>query len=74
MCGAMMGLDIMSWSTRSCRSAHYEPKTAASKRTIDLTPELVHALKLWKLACPKGPLNLVFPNLDGSPRRRTTIK
>jgi integrase len=51
----------------------YEPKTTAGKRTIDLAPELVSALKPWKLACPKGPLNLVFPNLDGSPRHRTTI-
>ncbi len=51
----------------------YEPKTKAGKRTIELAPELVSALKPWKLACPKGPLNLVFPNLDGSPRHRTTI-
>jgi integrase len=51
----------------------YEPKTPAGKRTIDMEPELIAALKRWKLACPKGPLNLVFPNLDGSPRHRTTI-
>ncbi len=51
----------------------YEPKTTAGKRTIDLAPELVSALKPWKLACPKGSFNLVFPNLDGSPRHRTTI-
>ena len=30
----------------------YEPKTTAGKRTIDMAPELVSALKRWKLACP----------------------
>ena len=34
----------------------YEPKTTAGKRTIELAPELVHALQLWKLACPPSPL------------------
>jgi len=51
----------------------YEPKTKAGKRTIDLAPELVSALKPWKLACPKGPLNLVFPTEDGTPKHRSTI-
>lgn len=45
----------------------------AGKRAIDLAPELVHALKVWKLACPKGPLNLVFPTDDGTPKHRSTI-
>ncbi len=40
-----------------CRSEFsYEPKTTAGKRTIDLAPELVSALKPWKLACPTGAL------------------
>ncbi len=51
----------------------YPPKTEAGTRTIKLSPELAHALKVSKLACPPGPKNLVFPNLDGSPRHRTTI-
>jgi len=51
----------------------YEPKTPAGKRTIDLAPELVSALKPWKLACPKGPLSLVFPTEDGTPKHRSTI-
>ncbi|MGO9021403.1 MAG: tyrosine-type recombinase/integrase [Syntrophobacteraceae bacterium] len=45
----------------------YEPKTNTSKRRIDLAPELVHELKKWNLACPKGDLNLVFPSTTGTP-------
>jgi integrase len=37
------------------------PKSASSTRTIPLPPEVVAALKLWRLACPKGELDLVFP-------------
>jgi integrase len=51
----------------------YEPKTKAGKRAIDLAAELVSALKRWKLACPKGPLNLVFPTEAGTPKHRSTI-
>jgi integrase len=42
------------------------PKSDAGQRTIPLTPLAVMALKEWKLACPKGPLDLVFPNGKGN--------
>jgi integrase len=51
----------------------YEPKTKAGKRTIDLTPELVSALKRWKLACPPSPLGLMFPSENGTPKHRSAI-
>ena len=51
----------------------YEPKTRSSRRTVPLAPELLSALKRWKLACPKGPLNLVFPTEEGTPKHRSTI-
>jgi integrase len=41
------------------------PKSAAGDREIPMSPMVVNALKEWKLACPKGPLNLVFPNGNG---------
>jgi integrase len=41
------------------------PKTAAGERVIPLTPKLVAVLREWKVACPKGTLDLVFPNTDG---------
>ena len=42
------------------------PKTEAGERTIPLPPMVVSALREWKLACPKGPLDLAFPNGKGN--------
>jgi integrase len=42
------------------------PKSASSTRTVPLPPEVVAALKLWTLACPKGELDLVFPTGTGA--------
>ena len=42
------------------------PKSSSSVRTIPLDAGLlIPALKKWKLACPKGDLDLVFPNATG---------
>lgn len=45
----------------------YEPKSEASKRSIDVAPELVKKLREWRLACPRNELNLVFPSEVGTP-------
>jgi integrase len=42
-----------------------QPKTKSSVRTVPLAPEVLAALKVWKLACPKGDLDLVFPTGTG---------
>ena len=42
------------------------PKSEAGERTIPLPPTVANALREWKLACPAGNLNLVFPNAQGS--------
>lgn len=42
------------------------PKSDAGQRAIPLTPMVVNTLKEWKLACPKGDLDLVFPNTAGN--------
>ncbi len=42
-----------------------QPKSSAAYRSIPMPPMLVKALKVWKLACPKGELDLVFPNARG---------
>ena len=42
------------------------PKSTSSTRTIPLAPEVEAALKVWKLACPKGELDLVFPTGTGA--------
>jgi integrase len=47
------------WSTMG------RPKSESGERTIPLLPMVVNALREWKLACPKGELDLVFPNKRG---------
>ena len=41
------------------------PKSASSAREVPLAPMVVNALKEWRLACPKGELNLTFPDGAG---------
>lgn len=48
----------------------YEPKTRAGIRVIKIQPQLVKALKEWRLQCPKGDGDLVFPDTDGQPMHR----
>src|SRR5262249_17308260 len=42
------------------------PKSEAGERTVPLLPMVANALKEWKLRCPKGTLDLVFPNCSGN--------
>lgn len=42
------------------------PKTEKGERTVPLPPILISTLREWKLACPKGSLDLAFPNGDGN--------
>jgi len=51
----------------------YEPKSKASRRKIDMPPELVSELKHWKLACPISELDLVFPSQVGTPQDATNM-
>ncbi len=41
------------------------PKSDASSRTVPLDQDTIAALKVWKLACPKGEAGVVFPNATG---------
>jgi integrase len=50
------------------------PKSAAGKRTVPLAPIIVNTLKEWRLACPKGEHNLVFPNTIGGIERHVIIR
>jgi len=38
------------------------PKSEAGTRSIPMSALLLNTLRQWRLACPKGDLNLVFPN------------
>jgi integrase len=48
-------------------------KSESSERVVPLLPKLVSALREWKLACPKGPHDLVFPNGVGRPENHSNI-
>jgi len=49
------------------------PKSQSSERTIPIGPFVQNTLKTWKLACPKGELDLVFPNGAGNIEALTNI-
>jgi len=49
------------------------PKSAAGTRDVPLTPMTVNALRQWRLSCPKGELDLVFPNGAGRVENHTNI-
>jgi integrase len=49
------------------------PKSEAGERTIPLTPMAVNVLREWKLACPKGELDLVFPTANGTVQTLSNI-
>jgi integrase len=51
----------------------YEPKTATSKRIIDISPTLAMELKKWKLQCPATAMNLVFPSHGGHPANHSNF-
>jgi integrase len=42
------------------------PKSKAGKRDIPLAPIVVNTLRQWRPNCPKGDLDLVFPNGRGN--------
>jgi integrase len=48
-----------------CFNAIGRPKSEAGERTIPLLPMVTNALREWKLICPRGELDLVFPNGRG---------
>jgi integrase len=67
---AWKGVDLAGGSlTVRQRADRYQeigsPKSAAGQRTVPLPPIVVNTLREWRLACPKGPLDLVFPNTAG---------
>lgn len=41
------------------------PKSEAGERTVPTSPIVINTLREWKLRCPKGDLDLVFPNGKG---------
>jgi integrase len=50
-----------------------EPKTRTSYRRLSLPTFLFKELKVWRLACPHSPYDLIFPNLDGQPMSHSNL-
>jgi integrase len=49
------------------------PKSEAGQRKIPLSPMVINALREWRLACPKGEADLVFPNGAGKVELHSNI-
>ncbi len=68
----------LSWArlkgeTGPARPRFYEPKTKSGIRTLPAPAELLSALRVWKLQCPKGELDLVFAAPTGLPAHRSNV-
>ena len=50
------------------------PKSAAGERAVPIGPMVVNTLKEWKLACPRGSRDLVFPNARGEVMPYQTLR
>jgi len=50
-----------------------KPKTKSSVRTVDLSKDLIHELKLWRLKCPPSERDLVIASDRGKPVRRRVV-
>jgi integrase len=48
-------------------------KSKAGYRTVPLLPMVANTLREWRLACPKGALDLVFPTGRGNIERHANI-
>ncbi|ACA18251.1 integrase family protein [Methylobacterium sp. 4-46] len=49
------------------------PKSEAGTRDVPLAPMVVNTLREWRLACPKGELDLVFPSGAGQVEHHPNI-
>ena len=50
-----------------------KPKSRSSKRMIPMSPSVLEHLSAWKLKCPNGTLNRVFPNGAGNIENHSNI-
>ncbi len=55
------------------RGRFSELKTRSSRRSVDMANALIADLRRWWGPCPKGTLNLVFPNGVGNPESHANL-
>ncbi|MGH6634755.1 MAG: site-specific integrase [Gammaproteobacteria bacterium] len=80
--GELLGLSWgdIDWNTRQIyvrrtysAGRFNTPKTASSRRKVDMPSQLVTELKRWKLECPPGERDLVFPSGAGNPENHSNL-
>ena len=80
--GELLGLQWgdIDWQTRQVyvrqqytAGRFSELKTKASRRRVDLPAGLVAELRRWRLQCPPGVHDLVFPNGAGNPENHANL-
>lgn len=80
--GELLGLQWgdIDWSSRQIHvrrawkdGAFTQPKTRNSLRRVDVPDFLMHELKAWRLRCPKGEFEMVFPNGAGNPETHANV-
>ena len=49
------------------------PKSHAGERNIPLGPMVVNTLREWRLACPRGDLDLIFPTAAGQIEHHSNV-
>jgi integrase len=49
------------------------PKSEDGQRTIPVPPVVINTLREWKLRCPKGSLDLVFPTATGQAQNHANV-
>jgi integrase len=65
--------ELRVWQRADCFNAIGPPKSEAGERVVPLPPAVTAMLREHRLACPKGPLGLVFPNGAGNIESHTNI-
>ncbi len=51
----------------------YNTKTKGSNRKVDIGPTTLKTLREWKLACPPGDIDLIFPTNAGNPMNHNNM-
>lgn len=51
----------------------YDTKTKGSNRKVDIGPAMLKKLKKWRIACPPGSMDLVFPTEAGNPMNHNNM-
>jgi integrase len=62
-----LAVEPIARSPRLREGRFYDTKSKHSRRIVELPSPLIHSLKVWRLKCPKGEHDLVFPNNEDNP-------